>query len=188
MAYFGATTPIIAKLTADTPTYEDGFECGEAMEITLETSNSEANLYGNNRAVNSINRFQALTVTLGVTRLPKEAYEVMFGRTVGDTGGVTFKSTDVPNYVGMGFVTMEEVDGVTKYVPYWVYKVKFAAPSAAASTIGDSITFNSPSLTGTAIALTDGRYQDFDICDTEAEAIEWLKDKADMTTDSGVGG
>lgn len=185
MAYFGATTPIIAKLTADTPTYEDGFECGEAMEITLEPQTSEANLYGNNRAVNSINRFRALNVTLGVTRLPKEAYEVMFGRTVGSTGGVTFKSTDVPNYVGMGFVTMEEVDGLTKYVPYWLYKVKFTPPSSGATSIGDSITFNSPSITGTAIALASGVYQDFDICDTEADAIEWLKEKADMSTDVG---
>ena len=73
MAYFGLTTPIIAKLTKDTPTYESGFECGEAMEVTLEAQNSEANLYGNNRAVNSVNRFRALNVTLGVTRLPKEA-------------------------------------------------------------------------------------------------------------------
>lgn len=183
MAYFGAKTPIIAKLTNDTPTYEDGFECGEAMEITLEPGNSEATLYGNNQAVNSINRFKALTVTLGVTRLPKEAYTVIFGRTVGTNGGVTFSANDVTNYVGFGFVTMEEVGGVQKYVPYWVYKVKFAAPTAKATTIGDSIEFSTPSLTGTAIALSDGKYQDFDICDTEEAAIAWLKGKAGITTE-----
>jgi len=180
MAYFGSTTPIIAKLTNDTPTYSDGFECGEAIEVALEPGGSEANLYGNNRATNSVNRFKALTVTLGVTRLPKEAYEIIYGRTVSDTGGVTFNSKDATNYVGFGFVTMEEIDGVEKHIPYWVYKVKFAAPSSKAKTIGDSIEFSTPSLSGTAITLADGRYQDFEICDTETKAIEWLKEKANI--------
>ena len=178
MAYFGARTPIIAKLKDDTPTYENGFECGEAMEISLEPGSSEATLYGNNQATNSVNRFKSLAVTLDVTRLPKEAYTVIFGRTVSESGGVTFNTNDTTHYVGFGFVTMEEIDGVQKYIPYWVYKVKFAAPASKAKTIGDSIEFSTPSLTGTAIALPDGKYQDFDICETEEAAITWLKEKA----------
>lgn len=190
MAYIGLTTPIFAlgNYTAATPTYSKGFICGKAMNTDIDPQYAEGSLFGDNAQAEYDNEFKSANVTLGTTTLPTEAEEVLYGHTVSeDKKEITDSSGDEANYVGMGITTQEKVEGVSKFVAMWMYKVKFQGGKESFKTKGDSIEYQTPSISGVAIALDkadkNGKkpWRDRKIFETEAEAIAWLKTKAGMT-------
>ena len=77
----------------------------------------------------------------------------------------------------------EKVDGVRKYTASWLYKVKFTGGQESYKVKGDNIEYQTPSITGQAMALPDGKWKDVKTFDTEAEAIAWLDEKGGKTTD-----
>ena len=74
------------------------------------------------------------------------------------------------------------MDGERKYLMYFVHKVKFSLPSETHSTKGDSITFNTSSIEGKAIADKTGAWRTKTYYTTAAEAITALKTKVGITT------
>lgn len=189
MAYIGLTTPIFAlgNYAAATPTYTKGFVCGKAMSTDIDPQYAEGSLYGDNSQAEYDNEFKNANITLGTTTLPIEAEEVLYGHTVSeDKTEITDSAGDEANYVGMGIVTQEKVSGVSKFVAMWMYKVKFQGGKESFKTKGDSIEYQTPSISGKAIALdkTDEKgkkmWRDRKIFNTEAEAITWLKTKANI--------
>lgn len=191
MAYIGLTTPIFAlgDYTAAIPTYTKGFVCGKAMSTDIDPQYAEGSLYGDNSQAEYDNEFKNANITLGTTTLPVEAEEVLYGHTVSeDKNEITDSAGDEANYVGMGIVTQEKVSGVSKFVAMWMYKVKFQGGKESFKTKGDNIEYQTPSISGKAIALdkTDEKgkkmWRDRKIFNTEAEAITWLKTKANINT------
>ena len=189
MAYIGLTTPIFAlgNYASATPTYSKGFVCGKAMNTDIDPQYAEGSLYGDNSQAEYDNEFKHANITLGTTSLPTQAEEVLYGHTVAeDNKEITDSAGDEANYVGMGVVTQEKVDGESKYVAMWMYKVKFQGGKESFKTKGDNIEYQTPSISGKAIALdkadSKGKkpWRDRKIFDTEAEAITWLKTKAGM--------
>lgn len=165
------------------PTYSDGFQVGEGMTTQIQPQYAEGSLNGDNRRVKYKKVFKNANVTLGVTTLPKNAQSVMFGRTAGKDGEVVSTSKDVSKYVGLGLYATEE-DGSSdteKYTAVWLFKVKFDDPGDDFETRGDNIVFKTPSLSGSAETLADGRWRVKKQFDTEAEAVTWLKTKAGMS-------
>lgn len=59
----------------------------------------------------------------------------MFGHKVNEgKTGATFNKDDQAKYVGMGWISVEKVDGVRKFIGNVLYKVKFSEPSEDYST------------------------------------------------------
>ena len=114
-------------------------------------------------------------VTLNTSTLPIEAHEKMFGHKV-DTAkkNVKFNSNDQADYVGMAWISVEKVDNVRSYVGNFLKRVKFSEPSDDFSTKGDSIEYKTPSISGRALALSDGEWKETEICATEADALKWI--------------
>ena len=109
----------------------------------------------------------------------------MFGESVtGEEGTetVTAGTNDAAAYGGFGFVTAEKHNGESKFVMYWLHKVKFGAPSDTISTKGENITFNTPSIEGKAIGDAAGNWRTKQYFETAAEAVEALKTKAGIAT------
>lgn len=177
----GVSKPIVAKYDLEAGTYSDGFVCGEAQAAGAAPSYTSQNLYGDNKAVEQITRFQNAQVTLNTTKLPLVAASVMFGHTVDQsTKKVTKSADDEANYVGVGYVVTLVANGVYSYEADIIHCCKFQEPAGNFQTIGDSITFATPALTGTAIADKEGDWETDQVFDTEEAALEFIKTKFGM--------
>lgn len=185
MAFIGLVRPTIAKLdeSAATPRYTEGFTCGEAIEVTINPQYAEGSLFGDDRKVAYAKEFKNADVTLNTTTLPIAAHSVMFGHTVdAEKKNIKDSATDTANYVGFGIYVPEDVGGVKKYVAMWLYKAKFTEGQESYKTKGDNIEFQTPSISGQAVGLSNGEWREREICDTEEAAQTWLDGKAGITT------
>ena len=98
------------------------------------------------------------------------------------TGG----TDDNPPLVGYGYIRSIVMAGVRKYEAVWLYKVQFTQPSDNATTRGEQVNYETTGLEGKIMGVvvdTTGkvRYSATKTCTTEAEAVTWLKAKANIT-------
>lgn len=184
MAYIGLAKLTVAKL-GNTGTYTEGFTCGHAMSMNITPQYAEGSLFGDNMKVEYDKEFKYADVTIETTSLPIEAHEIMFGHTVTKESGesVTFKAADEAGYVGFGVYVTEKVDGKKKYVACWMPKCKFSEGEDAFKTKGDSVEYQTPSISGQALALDDGTWKETKVCETEEAAITWINEKAGITAE-----
>ena len=103
---------------------------------------------------------------------------MLFGQTVEkEKKEIKANVNDVAKYVGFGFVKGEMVNNVTTYVAVWIPKVKFTPPAEKCTTKGDSITWNTPTITGKGMADNAGFWRYMEIFETEKEALDYIKAK-----------
>lgn len=179
MANIGLRKPFVGKLNTD-GTYAAPAALGKAVSLELTPNYATGALYGDDVKVEDDREFVDATITLGVTTVPVEFNNSMFGHTVTDSA-TTYNADDVIPYVGFGIIGTEKVDGVKKYVATFLPKCKFSEPGKSYATKGDSITYNTPSLEGSAMALDNLDWKYDKICDTEAEAVTWINGKFGVT-------
>ena len=189
--FTGLAGVYVAELSekTDNPTYSNGFQLGEGMAVTIAPQYAEGSVYGDNHRVKYKKKFKNANITLGTTRIPKQAEPVMFGKTEDSGGEVVSNQRDDGKYVGFGcYATEEGGPGEdTKYSAVWIYKVKFADPGDDFETEGENITFKTPSLTGSAEPLKHGDWKVKKQFDAEEEAINWIKTKAGIVTGNSGG-
>ena len=176
MANFGASKPWIAKLNGKTGLYEKAFKCGELVNTSINPQYNTASLYGDNRKVEEIRLLKTADITLGVTRIPMQAAEIMFGHKLLEDGSEVMNTGDDGNYVGYAFITQEMESGAKKYRACLICKAKFNEGQVDYETQGENVTFKTPSITGSALSKDNG-----DWCikspyfDTEDETEAWIK-------------
>ena len=183
MAYVGLRKPYVAKYDRATKTYSDGFKYSHAVSFNINPNYAEASLYGDDMQVEYEKAFTNAGITLGTTSTPIDAAEVMFGHTVDRTlNKVIFKATDESNYVGLGIIAPEKVDGANKFVAFIILSAKFADSAESFTTKGDQLQFNTPSIEGAAVAANDdGEWKITEVFDTEAEAETFVKEYLNIT-------
>ncbi len=194
MANFGLSKPWIAKLNVNTNTYSNALKCGRLMTTTVTPNVAEGTLRSDNMETEKVVEFINAAVTVGVDTMPAAAVPLIFGHSVDDDGTETDNSDDSASYVGYGFVTAEMLDGVKGYRACVLHKVKFKEGEEGYTTKGESISFSTPSLSGTATTLSDGRWRTKSPqFDTETEADAWIQemfgvgeDTSDGTTSDGT--
>lgn len=149
---------------------------GNRLQVT--PNYAEGSLNADDAQVEYDKEFNYAEVTLNTSTIPIEAHEEMFGHKVNEgKTGATFNKDDQAKYVGMGWISVEKVDGVRKFIGNVLYKVKFSEPSEDYSTKGDSIEYKTPSITGRAIANEDGDWKDFEAFDASEDALKWINTK-----------
>lgn len=124
MANFGASKPWIARLNGKTGAYESAFKCGELVNTSINPQYNTGSLYGDNRKVEEIRLFKTADITLGVTRIPVQAAEIMFGHKIMEDGSEVKNTGDDGNYVGYAFITQEMESGAGNSAP-----ASFAKPN-----------------------------------------------------------
>lgn len=189
MATYGAEYPVVAPISAETegaaPTYGTGIKIGDLISTQITVNNNEASLYGDNSLSEYINKFRDADVSLNTTRLPVEAYSMLFGTTVDSTGGegavagtIHFSANDVSPYVGFGFVKKDMESNVDKWWLVWISKVKFATIGEDVETEGENVVWKTPSLTGKGTQGGDGEWRVLIPYTSRTAAIAALKAKA----------
>ena len=74
----------------------------------------------------------------------------LLGKTVDSKGGIISSDTDIPPWVAIGFKSLKS-NGKYRYV--WLYKGKFSDPEDNNETKGDSINWQSDTITGNFVKL-----------------------------------
>ena len=180
MAYFGISSPFMAKLNTETETYSEGFRCGKAISTSVTPNYSSATLYADNAEAERVDEFNSAAVEVGTDRLPAVAASVVFGHTPG-TGETEYKGNDSSNYVGYGFWIANMEDGVKKYQGVILHKVKFTEGQESFQTKGENITFANPTLSGSATTLSNDVWKTVsDKFTSITEAEVWIKTKLNI--------
>lgn len=76
----------------------------------------------------------------------------LLGHAIDDNGGVVYADDDTPPWVAIGFRTLKS-NGKYRYV--WLYKGRFADPEDNNETKADSINFQSDTISGQFVKLTN---------------------------------
>lgn len=182
MAYVGLRKPIIAQLKND-GTYDDPFAFGKAIGLQVTPNYAEGSLYADDGQAEYDKEFSYAEVTLNTSTIPIIAHDKMFGHKVTEKN-VKFNGDDQNNDVGVGWISVEKVNGVRSFIGNFLNKVKFSEPSEDYATRGESIEYKTPSITGRASTVDGGDWKETETFTTEAEAKNWIYEKFGKTMDT----
>ena len=192
MAYVGLRKPIIGRLKED-GSYNDPFYMGKAIGLQVTPNYAEGSLYADDGQAEYDKEFTYAEVTLNTSTIPIKAHNEMFGHTVDEERkAVKFNADDQNNDIGMGWISVEKVNGVRSFIGNFLSKVKFSEPSEDYSTKGESIEYKTPSITGRASSLDNGDWKDTETFDTDTKAKNWIYEKfgkklGELTVQSAAG-
>lgn len=179
MAYIGFRKIMVAELNSNA-TYGTPTACGRAMSMTVTPNMATGDLYGDDVNVEHVENFTDADIEIGATYIPTELYETMFGHTVADTV-VTFNTDDSVPYCGVGAIAPKLEDGTEYWEAIFLPKVKFSEPEASFETKGDSITFNTPTISGKALADSSKNWKKTTKVASEAAALTWINSQFGVT-------
>jgi phi13 family phage major tail protein len=135
--------PITEAPVTGEETYGTPIMLAKAISAELSVELAEATLYADDGAAEIIKEFKGGKLTLGVDDIGRAAAEILTGAATDDNGVMVSSSEDSGQPVAIGF-RAKKANGNYRY--FWLYKVKFAAPSDTLATKGDSITFQTPKI------------------------------------------
>lgn len=197
MATIGLSKPFYAVYnnSSGTVTYTAGASMGKATEANIEIETSEDNnLYADNAIAETDRQFTGGTLTLSTDDLSQEVSKAILGlneQALGEIAGVTdqsvkeliYDNTQVTPYLGIGFIIKKVVGGVTKWRGVMLAKIMFSIPSDAATTQGETIEWQVPTLTAT-IMRDDSATQVWKreaTFTTETQAEAYIKNRLSIT-------
>lgn len=193
MAFIGLLHPVAAKVATETRgqalTYEDGAVIGKAIQANVNLDRSDNPLYGDDEICENDNGLRGGTIELGLDDLLPAQQVALLGHTAVTTGTgnnqtTEYDATEKPApYVGFGYVRVRRKGGVVGYEARWYHKVQFGLTSETAQTKGQSIEWQTPTVTGRIMgvhndASGEAKYYRYASFATEAAALAWLDAKA----------
>ncbi|MFS1511754.1 major tail protein [Chengkuizengella sp. SCS-71B] len=138
----------VAEMLTDNETettYDTPKRLALAIEAKIKPNVNTATLYADDGPAATDSSLGEIEVELNIDSLPTEMQEFLLGHTVNAEGVLIKKSDDQAPYVALGFNSPTS-DGQNQYV--WLYKGKFELPEANYKTKGESIEYQTPTITG----------------------------------------
>lgn len=186
MAYVGLRH-VVAAPWAGSGSASSGMVIGKAIGANLTWNRNDNPLYADDAVAEDDNGITGGQLELNLDDLSDEAAVMLLGDMQGtETGSVQYYRTvdaSAP-YVAVGYIRVKRKNGVTSYEAHWLYKVQFGLNSEEASTRGESIEWQTPTLTGRVMAENAGGiyyFKDRVSFETETAAVAWLNTKAGIT-------
>ena len=190
MATIGVSKPYFGKYvnTDGAITYTDGAIFAKAIEFsaTIE-SGDDNNLYADNSIAESDRSFGGGSISVTTDEISQTAAAAILGITAGtitvgaDTSVSELVYDDdmvIPD-LGFGIIIKKKVSGADKYRAVFFHKIKFNIPEDAATTQGETIEWQTPTIEGVIMRddSTKHGWKSEVTVDTEALAITYLKSK-----------
>lgn len=201
MAFIGMRHPVVATLASHTegsePTYNAGKIIGHAIAGNLTITRNNNPLYGDDVIVEDDNGITGMSLELGLDDIEEAVRVYMLGLkevTVGTGQDATKEYHDTDDsapYVGVGYIRVRRKNGTTSYQAVWIYKSVFAEESENSATKGESIEWQTPTITGRAMGLNVGgsgerTFRKKALFTTEAAAVAWLNTLAGISSSSST--
>lgn len=164
---------------------------GKAISATFEPNTPDDNpLYANNgEAENDSSGASGGTLTLTLDRLTMDAAADLYGLQVVETTvqvngeqvqgkGLKYTGLETSSPVGTAFIRMLQEDGVRKHEVLLYRRATYSMPSENAQTIGESIEWQTPEISGSVMGMEDDGsnawYETF-VFPTQAAAIAYIE-------------
>ena len=197
MATIGVSKPYygIYKNTNGVITYTNGGVFAKAVEFSASiASGEENNLYADNAIVETDRSFTGGTIRVTTDEIPTETSAAILGITpttitVGANESVSElvydDDMDVPD-LGFGIIIKKKVKGAYKYRAVFFHKIKFNIPEDAATTQGENIVWQTPTIEGTIMRDDSAKHgwKSEVTVDTEALAEAYIKQKLGIAASS----
>ena len=148
MATIGLRDVHYAKVTADTATsctYEVPKKVAGAISANVNPNTSSATLFADDGPYDSSVTLGNIELELNLADIPPDAASELLGHTNGANKVLVKKASDQPPYVALGYRSLKS-DGTYRYT--WLYKGKFTDGEQNNQTKGDSIEYQTPTITG----------------------------------------
>ena len=164
---------------------------GKAISATFEPNTPDDNpLYANNgEAENDSSGASGGTLKLTLDRLTMDAAADLYGLQVVETAvqvngeqvqgkGLKYTGLETSSPVGTAFIRMLQEDGVRKHEVLLYRRATYSMPSENAKTIGESIEWQTPEISGSVMGMEDDGsnawYETF-VFPTQAAAIAYIE-------------
>jgi phi13 family phage major tail protein len=164
MATIGLRDVHYAKMLTDTSsgaTYDTPVKISGAISANVNPNSSSATLFADDGPYDSAATLGEISLELNMADIPAAISADLLGHTY-QGGMLTKRSTDTPPYVAVGYRSLKS-NGYYRYT--WLYKGKFTDGESDNATKGDSIEYQTPTLTG---AFVKRDYDD--VWQTEADS------------------
>lgn len=176
MAFIGLRKPIVAP-RIEPGVYGMPFAFGKAIGITVNPSYAEGSLNADDVQIEYDKEFVSAEVGLNTNTIPKESRSSVFGHRVEEDGEILFNADDENGYVGMGWASVEKVDGKKMFTGNFLHKVKFSEPNEDYATKGENIEYKTPSITGRAVAEDTGDWKSTKTFEKVVDAYNYIYEK-----------
>lgn len=195
MAVIGVKHQVLAPITTITDGSPVTYGAGQIVtggsglaSVNVSWSYGDQSLYLDDKLAEADRPLTGGTVSPTVGGLTEDLRKLMLGEIAGSEreDGETIRTDDNPPLVGYGYIRSIVMAGVRKYEAVWLYKVQFTQPSDNATTRGEQVSYETTGLEGKIMGVVVDatgkvRYSATKTCATEAEAVTWLKAKANIT-------
>ena len=187
MAGVGLSKCYAAKYAASggVVSYSDGALIGKAVEFSTSIDTpDDNNLYADNAIAESDTSFAGGTLTISTDDMEQTAAALILGITpttvsVGDSSvsELIYDDDAASPDLGYGTIVKKKVNGVYKYRAVVLTKIKFNVPEDSATTQGDTIEWQTPSLTAKIMRddSTKHAWKREATLSTEGEAEAYIK-------------
>lgn len=156
----GLSNLVVAELLDDPPTgtatYDEVKPIAGAISARINPNSNSATLFADDGPFDSSTTLGEITLELNVADLDLEMQAFLLGHTYED-GKLIRRGADTPPWVAVGFRSLKS-NG--KYRYSWLLKGKFGQPEQSNQTRGDTIEYNTPTITGAFVKRTcDDQWQ-----------------------------
>ena len=197
MAFIGMRHVVAATIATETPgaalTYDAGMVVGKAIQGNLTWNRNDNPLYADDADAENDNGATGGSIELVTDDLLDAVRAYLLGDEAisvgtGTSATTEYESTDEPApYVGFGYMRVRVKNGVTSYQAVWYHKAQFGETNENAQTKGQTIEWQTPTLTGRIMGVNDNaagkiRFRRRATFDNAADATAWLDAKAGITT------
>lgn len=193
MATIGVSKPYFGKYvnTDGVITYTDGAIFAKAIEFSASIeSGDDNNLYADNGIAESDRSFGGGSISVTTDEISQTAAAAILGITADTiTIGAGEDAETVSELVydddmaipdlGFGIIIKKKVSGADKYRAVFFHKIKFNIPEDAATTQGETIEWQTPTIEGVIMRDDSAKHgwKSEVTVDTEATAVAYLKQK-----------
>lgn len=132
------------------PTYDNVKSAPGIMSININPNASVDTLFADDGPFETATTIGQVEVEVQKNNLSTENKADLLGKTIDAKGGLISSSTDIPPWVAISFRSLKS-NGKYRYC--WLYKGKFQDPEDNNETKGDSINWQSDTITGNFVRL-----------------------------------
>ena len=169
--------------------YGTGVQLNDYMiRADVNEERNDAKFYADDHKIDSENSMTGATLSLELANMTDALEQAFLGYKAESTAsGADLLITDAAaGFVGIGFYRKERYKGTVTYKCYWFYKVQFSKDGDSTQTKGESVDFQTETLSGDALGVqltSGGDTLYYCICrkSTESDAIAWLKTKGGIS-------
>ena len=163
-------------------------EVGQMIGADITFNRDSNSLYANDAEAESDNSITGGTLTINVDDIEEDAEVVILGTKMKTEEDLKiYQEIGSPSpYGGFGYVRVRRKKGVTSYQALWIHKTQLGIATESAATKGQSISWQTPSLTGPIMAVRndpdmENHFRDKVVFKTAAEAIAWVQKRGGYT-------